>query len=105
MALQCGWSLEGDIFDGNQVHLPICRRLIHHRFRLCDVGDAILEKSTVYVVNAHGAALRAAGAGDGAITFRNCDRNILETVIGGAHVIYQRAAVGVRQGGSSSKQG
>jgi hypothetical protein len=81
VAFQRGRPLESDIFDGNQVHLPVGCRLVPHRFRFCDVGDAILEKIAVDVVNAHGAALRA-GAGNGPVAFCNCDRHILEPVIG-----------------------
>src|SRR5262245_31917333 len=101
LSFQRSRTLGGDIFNRNQFHFAVRFRLIHDRLRLLDV-DALADQRSLDVVNAHGAAVGTARAWYRRIAFRDRDRDVLEAVIGGAHMGGERIAF--RDGGPSGTQ-
>ena len=74
-----GWTFRGDVFDRHQRECPVGHRLVHHRFGAGDVDGIVLQIVCVDVVDAHGAAGRAAGAWDRAHSPRDGRRLRPET--------------------------
>ena len=105
VAVEFRRSLRRDVLDSDQRQRPVGTGLVHHRLGTAEIDRLVLDQRTVHVVDSHGAAGDAAGAGDRRIALGEGDRHVLEAVIGAADVVGERVGSGKRSAGCGQQEG